>query len=202
MKPFLIFCLVFSLHNNVFSCSCAAPPKTFVSTISEFTAELEVVAIDTIRTVHSTKFWHVVLTKLKVVRSFNDSVTVDYVWMNNASGTDCQRGLFPDSIGQKYIITGRLFEDKRFNQWTEEGRTFLYVSSCGKAVLDVEDNKVYGVITKNNDKEIRQKYERLMKDDEAKAKAYYEEVYRTKHHQDLVQTMALSEFYTLMKRLN
>ena len=122
--------------------------------------------------------------------------------MDNSSGIDCQRGLFPDRIGQKYIITGRLFEDKRYQQWLkgEMQRTFLYVSTCGKTILDVEGNNVFGVITKNNDQKIKEKYDRLIKESEAKGKAYYEEVYLTKHHKDLVQMMPINEFYKLMEQ--
>ena len=66
-------------------------------------------------------------------------------------------------------------------------------------ILDVEKDNVIGIITKNNSKEIKEKYDRLMKDDEAKANDYHQQVYNTKHHKDLVQVLPLNEFYKLME---
>jgi hypothetical protein len=136
-----------------------------------------------------------------VVKLFNGRKDVKFVWMNNSSGPDCERGIFPDFIGQKYIITGRFYETKRYDHWIDDssGRNFLYVTTCGKTVLDIEGNYVFGVITKNMDKKIKEHYDLLMQEDESKAKAYYEEIYNTKHHKDLVQKMPINEFYKLLE---
>ncbi len=45
------------------------------------------------------------------------------------------------------------------------------------------------------------KYDQLMKTDEAKAVAYYDEIYNTKHHPDLVQKMPLAELYKLLEQI-
>lgn len=201
MKYLLSFFIIIASQLDVIACDCAFSPKTFMTSIMEYTAEFEVVKMDTLATEGLYKYWPLVLTKLKVIKSFNDSIDVDYVWMNNTSGTDCERGLFPDHIGQKYIITGRFIEGKRYDRWIDDSaeRNFLYASTCGKMVLDVEGNNVIGVITKHNNKKIKEKYDLLMKEDESKATAYYEDIYNTRHHPDRVQTMPLNEFYKLME---
>lgn len=199
-KILLLFSLMV-LQHKASACDCANSPNTFITSIDKFTAELEVVEIDTLSTEGIYEYWPLVLTRLKVIRLFKGSVDVDYVWMNNTSGPDCERGLFPEHIGQKYIITGRMIEDKRYDKWINDAaeRNFLYVTTCGKTVLDVEENNVYGVITKNKDVKIKEKYDQLMQEDESKAKAYYDEVYLTKHHKDLVQKMPIDQFYKLME---
>ena len=183
------------------ACQCAFPPKTFITSIQEFTAELEVVESDTLHHIERPVWNPLIIHKLKVTKLFNNSEKVDYVWMENITSTDCQRGLFPDSIGQKYIITGRLYHTKEYKPWLhgKESRTFLHVSTCGKTVLDIVGDQVIGEITKNNDEKIRKNYGRLLKKDEDKAKAYYNDIYRTKHHPELVQFMPVRQFYALME---
>ena len=198
----LLLCFIFlSLLHNVNACDCAFPPQTFMESLWSYTAEFEVVQIDTLNAEGKYEFWPIVLIKLKVVKSFTDTINVNYVWMNSSVGPDCEQGLYPDHIGQRYIITGRFIEDKRYDKWISDGpqRNFLYASTCGKMVLDIEGSNVFGVITKSNNKEIKKKYDQLMRIDEAKAKAYYDEIYNTKHHPDLVQKMPLAELYKLLE---
>lgn len=202
LKFLLLFFLVITLQFNASACDCDNPPNTFITSLGEFTAQLEVVEVDTLSKEGIYEYWPLVLTKLKVIRLFNDSKVVEYIWMNNSSGSGCERGLFPDYIGQKYIITGRIIEDKRYDKWIADSskRNFLSISTCGKMVLDIDGNNVFGVITKNNNKKIKEKYDQLMQQDESKAKAYYKEVYQSKHHKDLVQKMSINQFYRLMKQ--
>ncbi len=171
-----------------------------MASIMEYTAEFEVVQMDTLAAEGPYEYWPLVLIRLKVIKSFNDNINVKDVWMNNTSGTDCERGLFPDHIGQKYIITGTFVEGTRYERWIgpSADRNFLYASTCGKMVLDVEGDDVIGVITKHNNHRIKATYDRLMEEDESKAAAYYDDIYNTKHHPERVQTMPLSEFYKLM----
>lgn len=188
---------------NVFACDCDTPPgSTFMTSLSTFVAELEVVRIDTICAEGDYKFQPIVLTKLKVINSFKGQKNIKYIWVNNAGSPDCERGIAPKQIGQKYIITGHFIKEKRFDKWINDAsqRHFLYISSCGETVLDIEKSTVIGIITKNNYKKITEKYEILMKEDESKAIAYYEEIYNTKHHPDLVQKMTLAKFHELIKQ--
>lgn len=198
--PLLVF-IFLTLLPEVNACDCASPAQTFMESLWDYTAEFEVVQMDTLSAEGKYEFWPIVLIKLKVVKSFTDTVNVNYVWMNSSVGPDCERGLFPNHIGQRYIITGHFIEDKRYDKWIGDGpeRNFLYVSTCGKMVLDIEGSNVFGVITKSNNKQIKKKYDQLMKTDEAKAVAYYDEIYNTKHHPDLVQKMPLTELYKLLE---
>ncbi len=200
MKNILAFLILVLVQPELSACDCISPPMTFITSISEYTAVFEVVQIDTLSI--EDRNWPLVLTKLKVVKSFNANVDVTHVWMNNASSPDCERGLSPDHIGQEYVITGEFVEGKRFDKWIDDSadRTFMYVSSCGEMLLDIEGSTVVGVISKSNQKKISEKYNRLKLEDESKAVAYYEEIYNSKHHPELVQTMPLNEFYSLMKR--
>jgi hypothetical protein len=201
MNYFRLSFILLLLQLEVYACDCDSPPETFMTSISEYTAVFEVVQMDTLASKGAYRYQPFILTKLKVIKSFNSNIDVDYVWMNNTTSPDCELGLHPDYIGQKYIITGSFTEGKRYNKWVDDwaDRHFFYASTCGKMALDVEGNNVYGVITKSNQKKIQEKYDRLQRIDESKASAYYKEIYETKHHPDLVQTIPLHEFYELMK---
>lgn len=202
LKSISIFFILCFTQAQIFACDCDRPPNTFIASISTFTAALEVVQIDTLSQEGVYKYWPLVLTKLKITKSFRSHDDVQFVWMNNARGGTCERGLFPNDIGEKYIITGEIRIDKRYDPWIDDGadRLFLHVTTCGKAVLDIQDNQVYGVITKNKDKKIKERYDQLMLEDPSKAKAYYAEVYQTKHHKDRVQKMPIHKFYKLMDK--
>lgn len=203
MKTFLTLFAALCISVYGYTCSCAHPPNTFITTLRGFTAQLKVVEIDTLlRVGEQDNYWPRVIYRLEVEKRFRGSKEVDYVWMENIVSTDCQRGIFPDSLGQQYVITGQLFEGRDYKPWLQgdEPRVFLQASTCGEAVLDVEDDMVIGVITKNNDLKIRARYEKMLKEDPEKAKAYYEGVYRTKHHEERVQKMLIADFYKLMEK--
>ena len=165
-----------------------------------FTAEVVVVESDTLHELNKNTFFPNVIYKLKVERVFGNSLMVDFIWMENVIGTGCQRGIRQDSIGQKYMVTGKLFDSEDYKPWLkgEDQRTFLHATTCGKTVLEVDGNNVFGEISINNSAEIKNKYNELMKGDELKVKAYYDAVYKTRRHPDRIQKMSLSEFYKLL----
>ena len=139
MKYLLSFFIFISVHLGGYACDCAFPPKTFMTSISQYTAELEVVQIDTLSSAGPYKHRPLLLTKLKVIKTFHASTNVDYVWVSNPGDQGCQRGLVPDFLGQKYVITGVIVEDKRYDKWINNSASmnFLHVSICGKRVLDL-----------------------------------------------------------------
>lgn len=198
----VFFVSIFNL--NLSACSCANSPKTFLTSRSEFTTLFEVEQIDTIVDTGYYKLWPLVLTKLKVIKSFDVNNKVTELWMDNSSGTDCQQGLFPDSLGQRFVITGRLYQDERYNRWIEDKkqRNFLIVSSCGQTVLAVKGDYVFGFISKNKEQEMLNVYYRMLKKDVVKARAFKDEHYRLKRREDLYQKMPLKEFYELMETEN
>ena len=200
MKQLVLFiCLIPSMI-QLQACRCAELKKTFITSISDFTAQVEVVRIDTIL-MKENPYWSPILTKLKVVKTFSSNKEIEFVWMRNSSGTDCERGMFPDSIGQKYIITGRLYDIEYYKDRVSDAENipFLHASTCRKSILHIEGEYVFGEITKNKRSEIQLKYQRLLLEEESKAKAYLEQVYTTKNHPDRVQEISLKEFYQLMK---
>ncbi len=195
----LLVGLVISLH-QIKACSCSTTNSTFLTSIAEFTAEVKVVQIDTLSNSND-PYWSPILTRLKVVRIFNSSAKVEYVWMRNASGTDCERGLFPDSIGQKYIITGQLFDIDYYQKRVENATNIplLQATTCGVTILHIKDGYVYGEITVNKRAQIQSKYNELLLENESQAKAYIKNVYSSAYHPDRVQSIKLEDFYQLLK---
>lgn len=176
-------------------CDCANAKPTFKESIDSFTADLEVVHIDTISKFGPNQHL-LIYTKLRVRKLWNGAEGVQEVWMYNASGTDCQRGLYPDSIGQRFIMTGHLYEHDVLASHIPnvQNPPFLYLSLCAKPVLDVIDGQVYGVITASKQKAIYERYQVLQSESQALADAYYDEIYSDPKHPDRVQGMPMQQF--------
>jgi len=198
-----IICLLVGmmlLHLTSSACSCDHSGTTFLTSLDAFTAEFEVVEIDSFQNPRS-EYYPIVLTKLRITKIFQGETDVDFVWMDNSSGTDCQQGMFATHIGQKYMLTGRMFKDVRYNEYlkVEKSITSFYVTTCGKTVLHVENGFVYGAVDTDMDKLINEKYQELKKEDEEKATQYRKEVYTTRFHEERYQQFTINEFYALME---
>lgn len=199
---FLFYLSVFCFSTTwSLACSCDNPGKTFLTSLSDFTAELEVVDTDTMQSVSNHLYRPIVVYKLKVNKRFKGSKQVEYVWMENIISTDCQRGLFPDSLGQRYIVTGILFETRDYKPWlqAEEQRSFLHVSSCGKTILKIDQDTVIGFVNENKEEELRVACAKQSGNDIEKARACFKEIYEKNDRQDFFQHMPITTFYELMK---
>ena len=166
-----------------------------------FTAELEVVKIDTVKRAKDWSEYPIVLTKLKINKQWGDQVNFTHIWMDNSPGLDCQQGLFPDSIGQRYIITGVIYEDKRYQQYLtkNEPNNFLYTTTCGKPVIFIQNNIAIGFIDSNRDNILSQTYHDLKINNPAEAQKFYTEVYETKFHHFRFQHMKVDDVYDLIE---
>ena len=200
LKLLSCLCLMLISYATV-ACDCDSPADiTFLGSIRSEIFELEVYAIDTIQELESYPFKPLRLIQLKVIRSFKSQQHQDYYWITDLIHTDCQMGLHPQKIGERYIITGDLYEQPFYNPWiaADKRRPFLYISSCGKPVLKVKQERVIGVLLKNNDLKISETYQVLKAKDPEAAKSYINKVYST-DHPDRVQIVSRQEFIRMLE---
>lgn len=196
---FLLFYFTI-LFSDAYACRCAEKPKTFIDSISEFTAELEVVQIDTLNTGNAHRYLPFIVCKLKVIKSFNSTEKLEFVWMHNSSGTDCTRGLNASFLGQRFVVTGNVLHGMYFQKWTGDSnsRAVLDASTCKKSILTIEKGLIYGEISENKSDETLKTYNKLKLENDSLADKYWKDLYSIKFHPERCQKMPVHEFYKIM----
>jgi hypothetical protein len=193
--------LLISLTSRVEACSCFGPDK-FVNSISEFTAEVEVLSIDSLHMMRGNRSHKYPVTILLVQKVIKGKAKSDTLFLMKDSGFECFHSVPYREKGQRYILSGN-FEDKQVISSSDTlTKPIFYLDLCLENILILRDNKVIGNVTKNRKTKVSKRQRSLARINKKLSYHYYNKRIRFDNKEKLMQKMSERKFYRILERKN
>jgi len=195
----LFISLILSFTSKVKACSCFGPDK-FVNSISAFTAEVEVLSIDSLLMMRGNRSRKYPVTILLVQKVIKGKANSDTLFLMKDSGFECFHSVPYREKGQRYILTGN-FEEKQIISANDTlTKPIFYLDLCLQNILILRDKKVIGYVTKNRKTKVSKRQKMIAHINKKLSYHYYNRRIRRDDIEKLMQKMSLRKFYRIMDR--
>jgi hypothetical protein len=197
--PILLLLSVQFLFSQSKACSCVGQ-DTFMKSISEFTAEVEIVAVDSTTMLIGSNSFRVPVTKLLIRDVLRGEANGDTLYLMIDGELGCFHDIPYRQIGQRYILTGS-FRKKQLIAGNEAfTKSIFYLDDCLEGTVILRDGKAIGYVQKNKFSRITKRQRFLSHFSKRLASAYYNKRVKQDEPEKLMQTMSERRFHRKFSR--
>ncbi len=187
------------LTSKVEACSCVGPDK-FINSISEFTAEVEVLSIDSLLMMRGNRSYKYPVTILLVQKVIKGKAKSDTLFLMKDSGFECFHSVPYREKGQRYILSGNFEENQVISSSDTLTKPIFYLDLCLENILILRDKKVIGNVTKNRKTKVLKRQRSISHINKKLSYHYYNRRIKQDDIEKLMQKMSLQKFYRILLR--